>query len=506
LASPIACEESEFAISDTLVAAGKHYNQRSKLYTFFWGKHYRQVWAQPVPVHYLNLQEKAGGLEPVKKGGSFQTKNLRLVNPAGKEFVIRSVDKDPTKALPVKLRKTFIGQLMRDQTSVIHPYGAFIVPALAEAAGVYHTIPELVLVPNNPALGEFQEDFAGMLALFEERPDNDQSDAANFGHSADVKSSLKMFRKLLHDQNHQVNSRHFLRARLFDMFLGDWSRRADQWRWASFEQKGKTTYKAIPRDRDHAFFKFNDGVITAVISMVKTNYQSFTPKIKHVKGLNKSARTFDETLLHFLPPEAFTEIADSLKNSLTDEVIQKALQSWPTEVYALSGKEFTQILKARRDQLPTVAARYYQILASHVRVNGTNAPEKFVIERLPANEVRITVYAIGKEEESGIKIKERLFSGNQTKTIAVYGLGGNDIIQVTGTAKNRIKLQLYDGEGEDRIHNQTQGKKARRRIKIFDSPDGNEVEAGKNAKHYKNYQPRAKEYTGTGWLLRQRLH
>ena len=46
-----------------------------------------------------------------------------------------------------------------------------------------------------------------------------------------------------------------LRSRLFDIWIGDWDRHDDQWRWASFKDKnGFTYYQPIPRDRDQIFF------------------------------------------------------------------------------------------------------------------------------------------------------------------------------------------------------------------------------------------------------------
>ncbi len=53
----------------------------------------------------------------------------------------------------------------------------------------------------------------------------------------------------------------YIRARLFDMLIGDWDRHEDQWRWASFKENGKTIYRPIPRDRDQAFSIMADGAL-----------------------------------------------------------------------------------------------------------------------------------------------------------------------------------------------------------------------------------------------------
>ena len=43
---------------------------------------------------------------------------------------------------------------------------------------------------------------------------------------------------------------------------------------------GGIEYRPIPRDRDHAFFKFNDGLLTHIIGWLKPNYQTFSEDIR----------------------------------------------------------------------------------------------------------------------------------------------------------------------------------------------------------------------------------
>ncbi|HSI90086.1 MAG TPA: hypothetical protein VK927_03170, partial [Adhaeribacter sp.] len=219
---------------DTVVVAGKQYD-RSFFHKLLWGWHYRDVWVEPVKVPFLDLSTEAGGLTPTEKGGSFQTKNLRVLNPEGREYVLRSVDKDASQTLPEARRNSLIGRLVKDQTSVVHPYGAMIIPPMAEAAGVFHANPRYFILPDDPALGEFRSEFANMLVMLEERPEGNWATNPDFGNSKDIESSKKMFGNLVKDNRNHADARVFLRARLFDMFLGDWSRREDQWRWAGYK-------------------------------------------------------------------------------------------------------------------------------------------------------------------------------------------------------------------------------------------------------------------------------
>src|SRR4051812_14784230 len=89
------------------VIAGQEYG-RSSFHQFLWGRHYRKEWTTPVRVPIIHLDTIAGGLRPVEQGGGRQTKTLRLQNPQGKQYVLRSIDKDYGGALPQIALGTFI--------------------------------------------------------------------------------------------------------------------------------------------------------------------------------------------------------------------------------------------------------------------------------------------------------------------------------------------------------------------------------------------------------------
>ncbi|MBT9392387.1 hypothetical protein KLP40_04360 [Hymenobacter sp. NST-14] len=492
--------------STVRVAAGPQYD-RGAIHRFFWGTHYRELWSLPVTVPVFNLRTAVpGGLTPLKEGGSFQTKNLRLVDRNGVQYVLRSVDKDATRALPENLQDGALGRVMKDQTSVIHPYGAYIVAPLAEAAGLYHTNPRLVYVADDPALGEFREGFGYALYLFEERPEGDQSRVASFGNSRQVESSRKVFTNLLASTRYQVDARQYLRNRLFDMWLGDWSRREDQWRWASFPAAGGgTTYQAIPRDRDHAFFKFDDGLLTHMIGWIKSNYQSFHEKIRlaDVEGLNRAARPMDKSLLPYLTREDFRQVADSLRNSLSDAAITRALAVWPAEVREVSQADFTRKLRARREQLPAVADKFYTLLARDIELPGSDEAERFVVEPAGPDAVRVQVFRL--LPTGTALLHQRTYTSAETRSLKLFGLGGNDTFEIRGEPTAKIEIGIYDGAGEDRIEaTPAPAKRPGSRLTIYDNADGNTLRIGKF--RTEAYEPKAQEFDAAGWLLRHRLY
>ena len=431
-------------------AAGPQYN-RGGVWRFFWGAHYRHLWAQPVTVPAVRLATVLpGGLRPLQAGGSYQSRTLRLQAPDGHQFVLRSVDKDASSALPEGWKRKLLGGLMKDQTSVIQPFGAYVAAELAEVAGVYHANPRLVFLADDPALGEFRNRYAGALYLLEERADGDQRQRAHFGASASVVSSAKMLADIRQHPGSRVNARAYLRARLLDVWLGDWSRREDQWRWASFPLPGGQGYRPIPRDRDQAFFLFDDGVLTRIISWVMPKYQSFHRHINlgDVDALTQTARALDQTILSALTDEDFRQEADSLRLRLTNAAIDRALQAGPPETRAEIAAHFGPLLKARREQLPAVAQRYRQLLLRNAWVIGTDQAERFVLSTAGPGVVRVKHYT-SREGRPDSLVSEQAMDVRHTRRLDIFGLGGDDVFELRSALRPGFAVALHGGHGTD---------------------------------------------------------
>jgi hypothetical protein len=292
-AQTIIVKDSPVIAGTTVVIAGKHY-VRSGYHNFFWGKHYRKEWGTPIRVNNFYIDTAYGGLEVVKESGSRQSMGIRLKSKAGKEYVLRSVDKDFGNGLDSIYRGTFVSRIAKDQASFGYPLAAITITPMISVANIYHTNPKIVFVPTQKALGGYSEKFGDQLYLFEERPDDDQHDALFFGNSKNVIGSEKLYEKIFEDNDNSVDQKAFAKARLFDMFIGDWGRHADQWHWASFKDDGKTMYKPIPRDRDQAYTKF-DGLYPYIATNIigGVHLESFSNDIKNIYFFNKPGRKLD---------------------------------------------------------------------------------------------------------------------------------------------------------------------------------------------------------------------
>ena len=456
LVACLICEGQQNFPSDTTkrnyqsVIAGKEY-QRSSFHQSFWGKHYRKEWTTPVSVNQFYLESEAGGLHPYEKGGGRQTTSLKLRDASGREYVLRSIDKDFGKALPEIYQGTFVDKIMKDQGSIGHPYGALTIPSMAEAAKIYHTNPKIVYVPSQAALQNFNSEVSDHLYLFEQRPDGNWEDASNFGNSKEIISTDNLLNVLLSSSDAKVDQRAYVRARLFDIFIGDWGRHEDQWRWASFKDGDHTLYRPIPRDRDQAFTKFDGALLGLAKSAANQGFlQSFEKEIKNVKTFNFYARNLDRRLANEMVLNDWTSIAKDLQSLLTDKVIEHSVKQLPPEVFPISGPEIIAKLKSRRDHLIEYAGEYYRFLAEEVDIPGTKSKEFFEVLRLNDDETSVKLYRIDPDGTvSKTPFYSRILLTKETKEVRLYGIDENDIYHIDGEVKKGITVRLIGGRGKD---------------------------------------------------------
>lgn len=487
-------DSTQVAVADARLAAGP-------LHRFFFGAQHRKAWTTPVRAPLLDPWHEAGGLTPIKRGGGLQTTSLRLAGHDGHQYVLRSLTKDPTRSLPENLRRTLAADVFIDQNSIQHPYGAFIIPPLAEAAGIYHTNPRLVYVPRDDRLGIYRDTFADRLMMFEERPDDDMSDVPGFGGSRKVISATRLFEAITGDNDHRVDARFFARSRLFDMYLSDWDRHRDQWRWASFEPyeldstltgddrtEGKV-YRPIPRDRDWAFNRMG-GLFPSLIKnrYIQPKFQDFTDSYGYLKGLNGSGMVQDRRFLSELTRGDWIALGEDLRRRLTDEAIEEALHRWPRPIYDEYAGEFRRLLRIRREKLPDVAERYYELLAETVDVVGSDKHETFVVSRLNDEATEVVVF---KTRKDGTRVKElyrRTFFRSETREIRLYGLGGRDRFEISGRVDRGIHLIVVGGPGEDAFIDRSLVQSGPHAL-FIDTPTGNEWHTGPDDRERRTDDP-----------------
>ncbi len=434
----------------------------------FLGAQYRDIWTTPVAAEVIDLESKHGGLTPIKKGGGMASNSLRMQKENGQQYILRSIKKDYTKLVPAGFENLKLIDVLADQNSASHPYNALVIPHLSKAAGVYYTDPKLVYLKHQRGLGNYNSQFPEELYLLEERPSGDWSGAEQFGNSDEIIGYADLLDILREKKNHHIDQEWVLKSRMFDLFIHDWDRHDDQWRWAKFDEDGKHIYRPIPRDRDQAFYKFKGIVPWYIANFVMKKFKTMKGDVRDVKNLAFNAKHFDRYFLHELEWSVWEEVITQLQNNLTDDQIEQAVTYFPKEVgdnkdvVGLPG-----ILKSRRDNLLEIGKKLYDFLTKEVEITGTDNKDNFEIEQHADGSMMVSHYIDRKGEEDLLKYK-RTFVPEETKEVRIYGLRGKDDFKIEGSFSNAIRLRIIGGEDDDEIKNKVDGRK----VYAYDDPKG----------------------------------
>ncbi|WP_240337982.1 metallophosphoesterase [Gelidibacter japonicus] len=433
--------------------------EKSGFYRFLLGNHYRTYYSKKINVPTLQIDTLYGGLTPLRAGGGNQSNSLRLVDKDGKEYVMRGLKKSATrfvqnlayqeKYMVDKFEETGAESFLLDFYTTTHPYFPFIISGLAKPIDIYHTNPELYYVPKQKALGKFNDIYGDELYMIEERPMSEQSNIENFGEADDIISTSDVLLNLRKNEKSKIDENAYIRARLFDMLLGDWDRHSDQWRWSEFQDGKNNLYRPIPRDRDQVFPKY-DGLLISLIMRIPAlrHMQHFDEDIRNLKWFNMEPYPMDLAFVTQTDEKTWIDQAKYIQENLSDEDIDNAFAQLPKDLQDETVEKVKTLLKHRKQHLETWAKEYYAVLNKTVIIVGTDKKERFIINRLPDGNTEVKMFRIKRETEE--LILHKTYSNDTTKEIWIYGLDDNDIFEVQGvSSKKMIKIRLIGGQNND---------------------------------------------------------
>lgn len=434
--------------------------EKTGFYKTVWGKHYRDIYGKEVTAKTVLLDTLYGGLTVERAGGGHQTRSLRLEDKDGKTYNMRALKKSAVQFLQTVIIKdkiieddfvnTIPEDLILDFYTAAHPYGAFTIPKLSAAAGILHTNPKLYYVPKQKALGKYNEDYGDELYMIVERPDK-AFDGELFNYPDDVESTDDLLAKLREDEKYKLDEEAYIRARVFDMLIGDWDRHNDQWRFAQHkDEDGNSLFVPIPRDRDQAYSNFDGGLLDVVRTLFNTSrqFQVYGEELKHTKWFNAAGIKMDHALIENYGKDAWLEQAAIIQKNVTDNVIDSAFKDMPTEAQDETAADIKQKLKGRRDNIVEIAGEYYDYLAKLQVITGTDKDDYFEITRLQEGKTNIKTYRL-KDGAKGDMMVDRTFDANETKEIWVYGLDDDDVFDVKGDGNRPIFMRIIGGQNND---------------------------------------------------------
>ena len=465
------------------------WTKKSGFYRFLWGDHYRSTYGQPIVVPVVNLDTLKGGLTPLISGGGNQSLSLRLADKNGTQYVMRGVRKSVSRFLQTAVFQdnyvmesfdnTWAEGFIYDFYTTAHPYTPFIIGELSSKVGIYHTNPALYYIPKQQALGAFNSSYGDELYMIEERP-TEGHEEESFGNAGKIISTTDVIANLRKDEKYAVDEQMYLRARIFDMLIGDWDRHGDQWRWSEFKEDGKVIYRPVPRDRDQAFAKI-DGALLSLIKKLPMlrHMQNYTKDFAHPRWINHTAFPLDQYLLKSTTEADWVAQAESLQRDLDDDSIEQAFGKLPQEVQGEDVEHIKYILKERKKKIANFVPKYYRELRKYVVLSGTDKKDSFKLTRREDGSVDLMQF---RDKKTGQELVfEKTYDPKETKEIWIYGLNDEDTFIVEGSKKSKIKLRLIGGKNKDSF----QVEKAKGIIVYDYAAKQNEiVEEGEMAKHY----------------------
>jgi hypothetical protein len=485
------------SIDSVTVKAGAHY-KRGFLHRVIWGKHYRPVWDAPVTVPVFDMDTVKGGLKFEKLGGGFQTNSMTLSDSTGFTYALRSLDKDPVAVVPKVWRKTFVANVLRDQTSAINPYAALTVPPMAEEAGIPHSTPKLVYVhPNDKRFGENEARFSDKVYAIEEKFDDTNTLTPALGNAKDIDGSGTVLNNRFGSDDVFIDQLAFAKARLFDILIHDWDRHEGQWEWSQHLEDGERIYRPIPKDRDNVYYRFQDGIIPWLFSRNWgiRKFESFDDEFNDVYALTINSKFIDERALSELTRQQFDSLAKELQTAITDDVIDRAVRQFPDSVYKLVGETTKRKLINRRNTLTKAAEDFYKILAREVLVAGTDLGDRFEVKRVNDDETEVTVRRASDDKVA----YHRIFYRSETNLIMLHGLAGDDKFDVSGEVNRGIKIKIVGGRGEDKIKDTSKVGGCPKKTWVYDTKRGTELEPGPDTKDKRTNDVRVHAFDREGF-------
>ncbi len=434
-----------------------------------WGRKYKKAFATPVTAAVGNLDSLYGGLSVVRESNNKDYKNLLLMDKAGNLYNMRALKKQALKFVDLKSRvkndNPESGNVEDSQNSdfvapdeygsefytASHPYAALAIPTLADSINIFQNRPNLFYIPKQEALKNYNVDFGDELYYISVAPSENNEGDRIFRYANDIETTDDILLKLRNAKNVKIDEQTYIKARLFDMLIGDWDREPDHWRWALYGTRGTDSlYVPIARDRNDAFASLDGDILDVARSILGSSHQRhlYTENLTDFEWFNAEGLILDRALLQLSSVKQWKFVAEQIQNTLTDEVIDIAFENVPFNTRDESLEETIKTLKARRDNLETIAESYYEYLNKLRTIVGTDGPNYFEILRLPEGATVVKEYSYTDGVKGKLE-KEVTYYDEKTKQVWVYGLDGDDVFEVTGDGECKTLVRLIGGHGND---------------------------------------------------------
>lgn len=459
LSTAVQISEVEDSVANSIYT--KEEVSKSKFHEFLWGDRFRDQYGIPIKAEVLYLDSLKGGLTPFRRGGGTQSKSLHLKDAEGKRYVIRALKKEAVQFiqsaifvdqyLEDELQNSALEKLVLDVFTGSYPYAPLLIGQLSDSIHLAHLNPALYYIPKQPALGKYNTEFGDELYLFEEHASEGHLHLGGEFFTGEIISTDDMLDEILSDESKKIDEQEFIKARLFDMLIGDWDRHQDQWRWMEYKENNETIYKPLPRDRDQPFSRMSDGLLFgAAVKLLPPSgkkLKKYNENIAKVEHFNFSPLPLDIALFEKLDKEEWDRQAAYIQSRLTDDVIDQAFLQLPQTLSDQTLEEIKSTLKKRRSHLQEISDNYFDYLSKRRILKTTHKDDYILIEANKHGELNVRFSRIIKGSPKRAYFQKKFFP-KKTKEIWIYGLDDDDVFEVKGKS-TAIKLILIGGQNND---------------------------------------------------------
>lgn len=412
-------------------------------YKSMWGEHYLPLYYTPINVPTITIDSLYRGLHKIEQFPEFY--GLLLKNNENRYYLLKLLGGinsfSESKFFqsiynPKDFENTYLGDFIREAYTIQHPYTFMASDYLAKSSGLYSGNPRIYhMSPSSKDTITNGVEIGDKLVSIYELP--------NISSQKVITNAEELIKIMNNDNRYAIDRKLYIRARLFDMLIGDWNKIPENWNWVSRADGDSTFYEPVVLDRSYAFSKVDGWAFRRLLNMLGLGFiTDYKGEIKDVKKINKLGYELDVALTSGCDEDVWIEQANFLKEKLTDDVIEKAFLYLPEEVQDDLSVSIKNRLKNRKRYLIKAAREYYRLLQSTPVITGTNKDELFHVERISSQDVQIKIYNASNDSI----IFDKKFNKHTTKEIWIYGLGGEDKFQVRGEYGG-IPILLVGGEG-----------------------------------------------------------
>lgn len=446
-ASPVSANKDSVIVSSKLVVESIYKGEcrlHGSFYRKMWGEHYSPLYYTPIEVESVRLGSIYGGLHTPRQAPYLY--GILLESNHSQFYLLKLLGGitsfSESKFFqniynPRVFANTYVGNFIKEAYTIQHPYGFMASDYLAKETGLYSGNPAIYSVLD--AKKDTVADGAGInnrLVSIYQLPDLDSKNVIT-----DIDQLLE---KLHTDDFSKIDKHQYIRARLFDMLIGDWNKIPENWNWVSHQQGDTTVFEPVVLDRSYAFTKADGIAFRQLINMLGLNFiVTYKDEIKDLKNLNKLGYALDMALTNDCDEAIWVEEARFLKDKITDDLIDEAFRTMPSEVQDSISASIKQKLKSRKSNLDITAIDYYRLLQKTPVIAGSHKDQSFVIDRLNSRELNIRIY----DAKQDSLIFNRTYNSKDTKEIWIYSLDGHDSFEVKGKSDKGVPIALIGGKG-----------------------------------------------------------